>query len=271
MRLRFINFLYLYLIVVLFASCSGFEKIRKSSDVNYKLTKANEYFDKKDYRHSNELYRELMPVMKSTRNYEALFYKYAYTFYYLRDYVEASYYFKNFTEYFPISKDAEECEFMSAVCLFKYAPKYTLDQTNSVKALEALQSYVNRYPKSVRMEEANKYIDATRKKLESKQADAAKLYYNISQFKAATVAYKSVLRNYPESPNADLYQYMIMRAMYKFAKVSILEKQDERFSNAIAAYNDLKASYPHSAYLADADKLYAEADNNLKKIRNERK
>ncbi len=271
MRLRFINLLYLSLVVVLLSSCSGFEKIRKSSDVNYKLTKANEFFDKKDYMHANELYKELMPVMKSTRNYEALFYKYAYTFYYLKDYVEASYYFKNFTEYFPISKDAEECEFMSAVCLYKYAPKYSLDQTNSVKALEALQSYANRYPKSTRMADANKYIEASRKKLETKQADAAKLYYNISQFKAATVAYKSVLRNYPESPNADLYQFMVMKAMYKFAKVSIPEKQDERFSNAIAAYNDLKASYPQSAYLADAEKLYAEAHNNIKKIRNEHK
>ena len=269
MQFHFRSLLYLSLIVVLFSSCGGFEKIRKSNDVNYKLTKANEYFDKKQYQHANELYKELMPVMKSTRNYEALFYKYAYTFYYLKDYVEASYYFKNFTEYFPISKDAEECEFMSAVCLYKYAPKYSLDQTNTVKSLEALQSYVNRYPKSTRMAEANKYIDESRKKLEVKQADAAKLYYNISQFKAATVAYKSVLRNYPESPNADLYQYMIMRAMYKYARVSIAEKQEERFSNAISAYNELKDSYPHSSYLADANKLYTEVDNNIKKIRNE--
>src|SRR5271170_6763024 len=119
MRLRLINLLYLFSVLMLLGSCSGFEKIRKSSDVNFKLTKANEYFDKKDYQHANELYKELMPIMKSTRNYESLFYKYAYTFYYEKDYIEASYYFKNFTEYFPISKNAEECEFMSAVCLYK--------------------------------------------------------------------------------------------------------------------------------------------------------
>ena len=271
MQLRLKNLLYLSLVLVLLSSCSGFEKIRKSSDVNYKLTKANEYFDKKEYQHANELYKELMPVMKSTRNYEALFYKYSYTFYYLKDYVEASYYFKNFTEYFPASKDAEECEYMSAVCLYKYAPKYTLDQTNTVKALESMQSYVNRFPKSTRLADANKYIDESRKKLELKQADAAKLYYNISQFKAATVAYKSVLRNYPESPNADLYQFMIMKAMYKYAKISIPEKQEERFASAIGTYKELKDTYPQSSYIADADKLYNEANNNIKKIRDEHK
>ena len=83
MRLRIVNLLYILSVLVLFTSCGDFEKIRKSSDVNYKLTKANEYFESKQYQHANELYKELMPVMKSTRNYEALFYKYAYTFYYL--------------------------------------------------------------------------------------------------------------------------------------------------------------------------------------------
>jgi outer membrane protein assembly factor BamD len=250
-------------------SCSGFEKIRKSSDVNYKLTKANEYYDKKDYQHANQLYKELMPIMKSTRNYEALFYRYAYTFYYLKDYLEASYYFKNFAEYFPTGKDAEECEFMSAVCLFKYSPKYTLDQTNTNKSLEALQSFVNKYPTSSRLGEANKYIDDSREKLEHKQADAAKLYYNINQFKAATVAYRSVLRNYPESRNADEYIFMIMKSMFKYAKASIPEKQEERYAVAISTYRELKDTYPKSSYLADAEKLYTEANNNVKKIRNE--
>jgi len=269
MRLRLKNLLYLYIGLVLFTSCGGFEKIRKSSDVNYKLTKANEYFDKKDYQHANALYKELMPIMKSTRNYEALFYKYAYTFYYLKDYVEASYYFKNFTEYFPTSKDVEECEYMSAVSLFKYAPKYTLDQTNTIKSLEALQSFVNKYPASSRMTEANKYIDESRLKLEHKQADAAKLYYNINQFKSATVAYKSVLRNYPESPNADQYLFMIMKANFRYAKGSELSKQEERYAMALSTYRELKDTYPKSAYIADADKLYTEADNNVKKLRNE--
>ena len=271
MRIRLLNLLYLLVAVVSLHSCGGFEKIRKSSDVNYKLTKANEYYDKKDYLHANMLYKELMPIMKSTRNYEALFYKYSYTFYYLKDYVEASYYFKNFTDYFPTSKDAEECEFMSAVSLYKYSPKYALDQTNTMKSLEALKSFVYKYPKSARVVEANKYIDDSKEKLEHKQADAAKLYYNINQFKAATVTYKSIIRNYPDTKYGDQYLYMIMKANYKFAKASVPEKQEERYVSALSAYRELKDTYPSSAYIADADKLQSETDNNLKKIRNEHK
>lgn len=269
MLLRLKNLFYIFAVTLLVSSCTGFEKIRKSSDVNYKLTKANEYFDKKEYTHANSLYGELLPIMKSTRNYEMLYYKYSYTYYHLKDYVQASYMFKNFTEIFPASKNAEECEFMSAYCLFKYAPKQSLDQTNSVKALEALQGYVNKYPNSTRITEANSYIDLSKKKLELKQADAAKLYYNINYFKAAYTAYKSVLRNYPESPNSDLYQFMLVRSMYKFAKGSIPAKQEERYATAISAYKDLKENYPQSKYIADADKIYTLADNNVKKLRNE--
>jgi len=80
-----------------------------------------------------------------------------------------------------------------------------------------------------------------------------------------------VLRNYPESPNADLYQFMIMKSMWKYARISIPEKQEERFANAISAYNELKDSYPKSSYLADASKLYIEANEKIKQIRDEHK
>ncbi len=269
MSVRLRNLLYLFAAVTLLYSCRGFEKIRKSSDVNYKLTKANEYYDKKDYNHANILYKELMPIMKSTRNYEALFYKYSYTFYYLKDYVEASYYFKNFTEYFPQSKNAEECEFMSAVCLFKFAPEYPLDQTNTLKSLEAMKTFIVKYPGSERVVEANKYIDASTEKLELKQADAAKLYYDMGHYNSATVTYKSLMRNYPDSKHMDQYMFMIMKAHYKYAKASVPGKQEERYANAMSAYRELKDTYPQSAYLPEAERLNTETDNNIKKLRNE--
>jgi len=271
MRIRVKNLLLVFLSLVLFTSCGDFEKVKKSSDVNAKLTKANEYYDTKQYQKANELYGDLLGIMKNTRNYEPLYYKYAYSFYYMKDYLEASFHFKNFVEFFPNSKDADECEFMHAVSLYKYAPKYSLDQTNTIKALDALQSYINTHPNSKRLNEANGYVESSRLKLETKEADAAHLYYNISQFKAAGVAYKSVMRDYPESPNSDFYQYMILRALYKYARASISEKQEERYANAMSAYNDLKNAYPHSTYLNDAEKIYSQADYNVKKIRNEHK
>ena len=272
MRIRFIHVLCIcFGIVVFFASCSNFEKTLKSHDVNYKFTKANEYYDKKEYLKANQLYERLVPVLRNTRNFEQLYYRWCFSFYYMKDYLSASYHFKNFIEYFPSSKDADECEFMHGLCLYKMSPKYSLDQTNTEKAMEALQSYVNTHPNSKRIAEANQQIDAARAKLEAKEADAAKLYFNINQFKASGIAFKSVLRNYPESNSSDYYQFMILKSNFNYAKASVIEKQEERFSNALNAYKELIESYPKSKYLREAEKIYSLADTKIKQIRNEHK
>jgi outer membrane protein assembly factor BamD len=204
-------------------------------------------------------------VLRGTRNYEQLFYRYAYTFYYQKDYPTASLYFKNFTSYFPNSKDAEECEFMHALCLVKMSPKSNLDQTNTLKSMESLQSFINTHPESKRLTEANQYIEENRRKLETKEAAAARLYYNIGQYKAASIAYKQVLDMYPESTSSDFYQYMIVKSLYEYARISVPEKQVERYVNTVTAYNDLKSAYPSSTFVKDAERYQLLANNNIRK------
>lgn len=255
------------LLLLLISSCSPYEKVLKSSDVNYKLTKANEYYEKKEYYKASQLYQGILPMVKGTRNFEPMYYRYAWSYYNMKDYLSASYHFKNFVDFFPSSKDAEECQFMHAVSLYKMSPKYSLEQTNTIKAVEAMQAFINMNPTSSRIAEANNYIDQARKKLEKKEAAAAKLYYDIGQYKAAGVAFQSVLRNYPESPSADYYQYMIIRALYYYAKQSVEDKQEERYANAIGAFNELKEEYPNSQYLRNAEVYFTKADNSIKKLR----
>ena len=64
------------------------------------------------------------------------------------------------------------------------------------------------------------------------------------------------MRNFPESKNSDLYQYMIVKSWFKFAGQSVKEKQEERYANAINAYRELVDGYPNSKYLRDAEDYY---------------
>lgn len=255
--------------LLLLASCNGYQQVLKSDDINYKLNKANEYYDKRQYTKANAVYQSLLPVLKGTKDFEALYYRYTYTSFYLKDYLAASYHFKNFTDYFPSSKDANEAEYMYAYCLYMESPKASLDQTNTIKAMEAMQNYINQHPTSKRVAEANKLILAMRQKQEEKDADGAKLYYNIGQYKAASVAYQQMLVKYPESSTADYYQYMIMRSFFRYAQQSIRSKQEERYGNATSAFADLKSEYSNSKYLDEAKKLNLEIQNNINKLRNE--
>jgi len=268
-NIRSIQFILYALVLAILASCNGYEKVLKSDDISYKLKKANEYYDKRQYVKANAVYGSLYPVMKGTKDFEALYYRYAYTSFYMKDYLASSYHFKNFTEYFPSSKDADEAEYMHAYSLFLESPKPSLDQTNTIKAMEAMQNYINQHPESKRLTEANGLIVEMRKKLEEKDADAAKLYYNIGQYKAAGVAYQQMLIKFPESADADYYQYMTQRSYYNYAKLSVREKQEERYGNATSAFAELKSNYPQSKYLTEAEKLNIQVKNNINKLRNE--
>jgi len=254
-------------VMILFVSCNGFEQVKRNSDINYKLAMADKYYAKKDYLKARELYEGLMPVMKGTKNFEGMFYKYCMSLYNLKDYLSASYYFKNFTSSFPASKDADEASFLHAYCLYKLSPKATVEQTNTMKAMEALQTFQNTHPDNAHQEEVSKYISALRDKLEIKEANAAKLYFDIGKYLAATVAYKIIINDFPESKSMDEYQYMIVKSHYYFAKGSTQAKQEERFVNVLNAYQELVDTYPKSKYLQDAEKYFTLASNNLKKLK----
>lgn len=270
--MRKFSFVIIALIVLAMGSCkSAHEKILESKDISYKLTKANEYYDQKQYYKANQIYETLMPAFRGSKNYEELYYRYCYSFYYQNDYLSASYQFKNFVENFPTSPRADECEFKYAISLYKLSPGYSKDQSSTYKAIEALQSYINTHPGSPNLTLANNYIDIGRAKIEKKDAKAALLYFNMGEYKSATVAYKSVIQNYPESKLQDQYQLMLIKAYYKFASMSIEEKQEERYSETITIYNELVQYTPNSPYIKEAQTYYNLAQNSIKQIRNEHK
>lgn len=248
-------------------SCSGYEKIKRSNDVNYKLSMANKYFDNKDYHRAREMYEALMPVMKGTKNFEPMYYKYAMACFSTKDYNSSSYHFKNYTNSFPNSPNVDEADFLHSYSIYKMSPKITVMQSNTEKALEVLQTFVNNNPNSKHIDEANKYIAEAQAKLEEKAAIAAKLYYNINQYRSATVVYKNLQTDYPASTKMDEYQYMIVKANYKFAQASIKEKQEERYVNVLSAYQELVDNYPKSPFIKEAEKYFTLASTNIKKLK----
>ena len=76
----------------------------------------------------------------------------------------ASYYFKIFTVNYPYSKHREELSFMAAYCYYLESPKYSLDKTNTIKAIKELQAFIDKYPKSEKIKECNLLIDNLTKK-----------------------------------------------------------------------------------------------------------
>ena len=258
------RFLLFIIIAGLLSSCHGINKVLKSKDANYKLRMAEGYYVKKKYHFAQALFEDVMPNFRGSPEFENIYYKYAYCAYYQKDYLNAENLFKSFLEAFPNSAKAEELDYMRAYCYYKLSPKVPLDQSNTMKAMGMLQTFINTHPNSARNKEATELIDICRNKLEEKERLAAQLYYDLGQFRAAGVAYTSLLNNFPDSQKGDEYKLMVIRSYFKFAELSIDEKKVERFEQVISECNDFVDRFPESKLRKDVEEYLALSQKNIK-------
>jgi outer membrane protein assembly factor BamD len=253
-----------------FVSCtSDFGKVLKSKDYEYQLKKADEYFYKKKYRQAEQLYIELFPVFKGTQKFEDLYYKYAYCSYFQKNYEDAENLFKGFLEVFPNSPKEEEVAYMHAYMYYLQSPKIELEQTNTARTIGMMQTFINTHPGSSRLKSAFDIIDKSRAKLETKELQSAELYYKLQQYRAAGIAFTTLLNNYPESTRGDEYKLMAIKSFYQFAKLSVPEKQIERYEKVVTEFNDFSDRYPESKLLKDAQEYNNLSINHIKELQNE--
>lgn len=257
------------LLPVLISSCNKYNKVSKSKDYEYKLKMADQYFGEKKYKIAQQLYEESFAVFKGTAKFEELYYKDAYCFFYMKMYADAENLFKGFLEVFPNSTKAEEVDYMRSFCFYKQSPKLELEQVNTTRAMGMMQTFINTHPGSPRNKEASEIIDKCRAKLEQKEYRAAELYYNMGQYRAAAIAFTNLINSYPESSKGEEYKLKTVKSYYKFAKLSILDKQIERYEKVIEEYQDFVDRYPESKLLKDAESFSNLSKNHIKDIKNE--
>lgn len=257
------------LVLLVATSCSKFAKVQKSTDYDFKLKKANEYYDKKQYNFAQQLYEELFPIFKGTDKFEDVYYRYAYCAYNQRDYMNAENLFKGFVEVFPTSAKAEEMDYMRAYCFYRQSPKLDLDQSNTHKTIGLMQVFINSHPGSARNKDATAIIDKSRVKLEAKEERNAELYYNIGQFRAAAIAYTTLMNDYPESEKGDAYKLKVIKAYFEYAQLSVDEKKEERYQQVITECNDFTDRFASSALLTDVQKILSTTQTNIKDLKNE--
>lgn len=246
-------------------SCSEFKKIQKSTSISEKYKAAVAYYQKNDYHRAQQLLDELLIYYRGTDTSEKINYYYAYCYYGQADYIQAGYYFLKFTDMFPASEYAEECLYMSAYCQYLFSPEYSLDQSMSLEAVRQLQYFIDRYPHSTRINDCNRLIDEIRQKLETKAFAIAKLYYNTESYQAAVVAFKNLLKEYPDTEYREEAYYYIVKSSYAYALQSVESKKEVRLNMAVDAYNAFKAIFPQSKYTKDIELIYKNINKDLAK------
>ena len=246
MKIRVLPIFFLFLLVM--TSCSDYSKMLKTRDMDAKSEYAIKLYNRGDYFKALPLFEELITVYRGTKKAEQTYYYYSYTNYRIGDYETAAYDFENFAKTYPNSEFAEECAFMHAYCFYQSSPLYSLDQTNTYKAINELQLFADRYPQSKKIEECNKLIDQLREKLEEKEFQYAELYFNVASYKSAITTYKNLINDFPTTKYREEALFKIVRSAYLLAENSIESKLIERYGETLTAYGEFIAAYPESKY-----------------------
>ena len=265
MKLRALSKYILFASIIVFVSCSKHQQLLKSPDNEAKYAAAMDYFEENDYYRALQLFQQLINFYKGTEKAEKLQYYYAYCHYEQEDYILASYYFKRFAQNYPRSEFAEEATFLSAYCYYLDSPRSSLDQTNTLQAINELRLFIDMYPNSERVDEANQLIDELRAKLQKKEYDIAKLYFKMDRYEAAITSFNNLLKEYPDSEYKEDILYFIFKAYYSYTLNSIRVKQEERYQATLDSYNELVFQYPETDYLKEVENMRESLSKRLRK------
>lgn len=248
-------------------SCNKrFESAMKSSDKDYILQIANEFYAEKKWANAIELYQKVNSAFSGTEQAADIAFKQADANFQDRNYRLAAHQFKTFYITNPTDPRAEEAAYRSAYAFYTDSPAYNLDQSSTLNAINELQNFINMYPESSRVPEANGYINELREKLEKKYFEIAKIYYKTLKYKAAAIAFDNMLDDYPDTKLREEAMMYSLRSKYELGvNYSRFETQELRLQNAMTQYKLFVKAYPNSKYKAEADKINQKVEQEMVK------
>ena len=259
--------LLLLLSILLFSSCSEYQKVLKGTDAGEKFAYAESLYVQGKYKKSLKLMEQIVPVYRGKPQAEKLMFMYANTFYNLEDFYLAGYQFERFTNSYAKSDSVEIASFKSAVSYYELSPRFSLDQKDTYTGLEKLQIFIDTYPNSEYRLEANKKVAELRYKLELKAITTAKQYLKtgeaLGSYSNAIEAFDNFISDFPGSVFRKEAFFGRLEAEYELANHSIPIKVNDRLLTSLEYYEEFVKYYGDSDLMPDATEIKEDIDSRL--------
>lgn len=263
-----IRLFYCFILSSLIVSCADYNRVVKTQDYAYKYEVAKQYYAQGQYNRSATLLQDVISVLKGTEQGEESLFLLGLCNMKAKSYDAAATVFRKYYETYPRGHFAEEARFNCGKTLYENTPEPKLDQTATYEAVTEFQNFIENYPNSKLRAQAQDYIFQLQDKLVEKEYLSAKLYYDLGayigngtngNYGACIVTAENAIRDYPYTSRREDFAILILRAKFALAKLSVTQKKEERYHNAIDEYYGFVTEYPESQYLDEAKALYAKA------------
>ncbi|WP_285653987.1 outer membrane protein assembly factor BamD [Allomuricauda sp. NBRC 101325] len=260
MFLKMRSILLLCCAVILFASCNEYQKVLKNTDASAKYEMAEKLYNEGDYKRAVRLFEQIAPKYVGKPQGERVMFFFADSYFKSGDYYLAGYQFERFVKSYPRSDKIQEASFLGAKSYYELSPAYSLDQTDTDKALAKLQTFINQYPESEYFAEANTMAEELTAKKEKKEVEIAKQFSKLGQFNfpvlvSAIEAFDNFITDNPGSIYREEALYYRIESTTTLALNSTEDKKQERLQEAMDSYNNLLRYFPETQFKKKADDL----------------
>ncbi len=251
------------------ASCGEYQKVLKSHDADYRLDFAKRAFEQKKYTQAATVLEDIVTQFKGSEKAEDSLYLLALSNYENKDYETAGSFFKTYYTRFPKGKYTELARYYAGYGYYLDSPEPQLDQSGTINAIQELQAFLDYFPKSDKVANAQNAIFELQDKLTLKQLENAQLYYNLgtymgNNYESAVIVARNAIKDYPYSKYKEDLELLILKARYQEARESIDEKKPDRFREVIDEYYSYINNYPDTPNREEADNIFKIAQRYVK-------
>ena len=255
------------LITFLLGSCGEYQHVLNKGKNTEKYQMAVKMYEKKDYKKAITLFEKIMGPYANKPQMERIQYMISDCYFQTENYTMASYYFSKFITNYPESSKAQEAAYLSAKSYYLAAPVYSRDQEDTYKALTAYQDFIDKFPNSELIEEANKDYAALNRKLQFKDFEVARQYYHTERYKAAIQAFETFNEDHLGSEFKEETYYYSFKSAYVLGMKSVLVKKEERLNEAVRYYYKFQKTFPESDKMKELDGMLEKLEEELIKTK----
>ncbi|MGC1517090.1 MAG: outer membrane protein assembly factor BamD [Maribacter sp.] len=259
------------LMAIALQSCSEYQKVLKNDDVKAKYDLAEKFYNEGDYKRANRLYEQIAPKYVGKPQGERVMFFLSDSYFKQGDYNMAGYQFERFVKSYPKSDKIAEASFLGAKSYYKLSPTYSLDQTDTDKALAKLQGFINAYSESEYFAEANAMAQELTTKKQRKAYEIVKQYNKLGEFNydmltSAVAASENFISDNPGSIYREDAMFIKVKALTHMAMNSFENVKAERLRNAKSAYTRMKKQFPESKFDKEASDLMEKINKELERL-----
>jgi outer membrane protein assembly factor BamD len=254
--------------LMLLTSCSEYQQVLKNNDLTEMYELANRYYQEEDYLKAKRLYELIAPKYAGRPQGERLSFFFADAQFKTRAYYLSSYQFERFIKAYPNSDKREEASFLEAESYYHMSPRFSLDQTDTDKALEKLQNFINNYPNSEYFNRANERVQELKIKKERKAFEIAKQYDNLGEFNLPVLfssikSLNNFIIEYPGSIYREEALFIRIKSATVLAENSTANRMMERYREALDYYKDFRRYYERSKFDEEVEYYHSKIQSGL--------